>query len=175
MRLLLSSLLLIISLTGCASQAQQAPKTTKAATKQTTKTSSAAPNNPATEAAPIIIFRKTPCFSFCPHYEARIYADGRLSYEGFEYAPVEGKREAKLPITTVNTILAKAKTLHFTEMPERYTLGTADLPGTSLTISPTISPAKTVMAEEGIPADFKNFLDYIEKQVKDALGASTDR
>ncbi|HEX8428258.1 DUF6438 domain-containing protein [Hymenobacter sp.] len=171
----LSSLLLIISLTGCTSQAQQAPKAAKAANKQKAKTSTAGTTKPTAEATPIIVFRKTPCFGFCPHYEARIYADGRLSYEGFEYAPVEGKREVKLPVATVNTILAQAKKLHFLEMPERYTLGTADLPGTSLTISPAIGPAKTVTAEEGIPADFKNLLDYIEKQMKDALGASTDR
>ncbi|WP_375434508.1 DUF6438 domain-containing protein [uncultured Hymenobacter sp.] len=171
---LLPFLLLVASLTGCASQAQQAPKAAKAATKQKAKGNTAA-SKPATEAAPVIVFRKTPCFGRCPHYEARIYADGRMRYEGFQYAPVEGKRELQLPVATVKTILDEARVLHFTELPERYTLGASDLPATSLTISPVGGPAKTVTAEEGVPADLKNLFDYIEKQITNSLGASNER
>ena len=172
MRLFLSSLLLIALLAGCASQAQQAPKATS---KQQAETNKAAANKPATEAALVIVFRKTPCFGFCPHYEASIYADGRVSYEGFKYAPVEGKRELKLPIATIKTILDEARALHFTELPERYSQGTTDLPATSLTISPASGPTKTVTVEEGAPTELKNLLSYIEKQITDSLGASKNR
>ncbi|MDF7813658.1 DUF6438 domain-containing protein [Hymenobacter sp. YC55] len=175
MRLLLSSFLLASLLASCASQAQQLPKAPQTATKQKVKTDKAATSKPATEATPVIVFRKTPCFGYCPHYEARIYADGRMSYEGFEYAPVEGKREVRMPAATIKSILDKARALHFTELPEQYTLGTSDLPATSLTINPAKGTAKTVIAEEGVPADLKSFLDYVEKQVTNALGASTDR
>jgi len=164
MRVILTSLLFAPLLTGCASQAQQAPK----------KVQPSAATQP-TAAGPVIVFRKTPCFGTCPHYEASIYADGRVSYEGFKYAPVEGKRELKMPVETVNTILAEAKAVRFTELREQYTLGTSDLPSTSLTITPRTGPAKTVTVEEGGPAELKNLLDYVQKQVEESLGASATR
>lgn len=175
MRLPFFSLLLAALLTSCASQAQKAAKPPQAASKQQAKTNKAATGNPIAEATPVIVFRKTPCFGYCPHYEARIYTDGRMSYEGIEYAPVEGKREVTMPLATIKLIQDKARALRFNELPERYTLGTSDLPATSLTINPVNGPAKTVIAEEGVPAELKEFLNYVEKQVTNALGASSDR
>ena len=175
MRLPLSFLLLAALLVSYVSQAQQAPKPAQAASKQKAKPNKAAAGKTAAEATPVIVFRKTPCFGYCPHYEARIYANGRMSYEGIEYAPVEGKREVPMPLATIKLIQDKARALHFNDLPERYTLGTSDLPATSLTISPTNGPAKTVIAEEGVPAELKEFLSYVEKQVTNALGASSDR
>ncbi|UOQ65184.1 DUF6438 domain-containing protein [Hymenobacter volaticus] len=175
MRFSFSFLLLAALLASCVSQAQRAAKPTQAASKQQAKTSKTANGKPAAEPTPVIVFRKTPCFGYCPHYEARIYADGRMSYEGIEYAPVEGKREVTMPLATIKLIQDKARALHFNDLPERYTLGTSDLPATSLTIRPVNCPAKTVIAEEGVPAELKEFLSYVEKQVTSALGASSDR
>lgn len=163
MRFLLPSLLLTALLTGCASQTPNAAQTTKATAEQ-----------PAT-AGPVIVFRKTPCFGTCPHYEASIYADGRVSYEGFKYAPVEGKRELKMPIETVNNILAEAKAARFTELPEKYGAGISDLPSTSLTITPAAGPGKTVTVEGQAPVELQNLLSYVQKQVEESLGASATR
>ncbi|MBC8083809.1 MAG: hypothetical protein H7Z21_11405 [Hymenobacter sp.] len=170
---LLFSFLLIFLLAGCARQSQQAPEAAKAATTKAKKTITTA--QPPATATPIIVFRKTPCFGTCPHYEAYIYADGRVRYEGFKYAPVEGRRELKLPLETVNTILAEARIARFAELPEKYSLGTTDLPATSLTLSPATGPAKTVTVEEGAPVELQNLLRYVEKQITDSLGASSER
>ncbi|WP_022822623.1 DUF6438 domain-containing protein [Hymenobacter norwichensis] len=163
MRFLLPSLLLAALLTGCASQKPSATQSTKATAEQ-----------PAT-ANPVIVFRKTPCFGTCPHYEASIYADGRVSYEGFKYAPVEGKRELKMAIKTVNNILAEARAARFTELQENYAAGVSDLPSTVLTISPAIGPAKTVTVEGTAPVELQNLLSYVQKQVKESLEASATR
>jgi hypothetical protein len=169
MRSVLSSLLLMVLLIGCTSQAQQVPKTSKVATQKT------AGSKPAVAVVPLIVFRKTPCLGTCPHYEASIYADGRVSYEGFKYAPVEGKRELKMPVESINTILAEAQAVRFAELPEHYSLGATDLPATSLTISPAAGPAKTVTVEGGAPIELNNLLTYIQKQVETSLGVSADR
>jgi hypothetical protein len=163
MRFLLPSLLLITSLTGCASQTPKAAQTTKVNAEQ------------AVSAGPVIVFRKTPCFGTCPHYEASIYADGRVSYEGFKYAPVEGKRELKMAIETVNNILAEAKAARFTELQENYAAGVSDLPSTVLTISPATGPAKTITVEGKAPVELQNLLSYVQKQVEESLGASATR
>ncbi|UOG73784.1 DUF6438 domain-containing protein [Hymenobacter tibetensis] len=163
MRLLLPSLLLSILLASCTSQAPKAPQTTTATTEQSTT------------AAPVIVFRKTPCFGTCPHYEASIYADGRVAYEGFKYAPVEGKRELKMPISTINSILAEAKAVGFAGLPDTYSAGVSDLPSTVLTLRPATGPAKTVTVEGNAPVELQNLLQHVQKQVEESLGASADR
>lgn len=166
MRVLFSSLLFVTLLGGCASQAQQASQKTQNATVQATQPASV---------APIIVFRKTPCFGTCPHYEASIYADGRVSYEGYKYAPVEGKRELKMPIATINNILVAAKAARFTELQENYAAGVSDLPSTVLILSPAGGPSKTVAVEGQAPVELRNLLSYVQKQLEESLGASAAR
>lgn len=163
MRFLLSSLLLTALFTSCALHTPSATQTTKATAEQ-----------PAT-VGPVIVFSKTPCFGTCPHYTASIYADGRVSYEGFKYAPVEGKRELKLPAETVSNMLAEAKAARFTELPKKYGAGISDLPSTVLTVSPATGPAKTVTVEGNAPVELQNLLGYVQKQVEEALGTSATR
>jgi Domain of unknown function (DUF6438) len=177
MRRFLPLLLLAASLTGCAAQAQQAPKSTKkaTATKAGRKAKKAAPTATATQAAPAIIFSKTPCMGRCPHYTATIYPDGRVSYEGFQYAPVEGKREFRLPVATVNTILAQAREMNFAQMQKTYSDGATDLPATSLSIRQATGPATAVTVESNGPVELENLFRYIEKQITDGVGATADR
>jgi hypothetical protein len=172
MRSFLSSLLLAALLTNCAAQAQQAPKPVKkaAAVKPARKSKKAAPAT-----APAVMFSKTPCLGRCPHYNATIYPDGRVSYEGFRYAPVEGKREFKLPVSTVNTILAQARAINFAKLPKTYSDGASDMPSTSLSIRQAQGPATGVTVESDAPAELTNLLRYVEKQITDALGTTADR
>ena len=137
----------------------------------------AAPSTPASaaEAAPSIIFSKTPCLGTCPHYTATIYPDGRVSYEGFRYAPVEGKREFRLSVSTVNTILARAREMRFGSLKKRYTDGASDLPSTSLSIRQAGGTPYAVSVESDGPAELTNLFQYVEKQITDGLGVTADR
>ena len=123
---------------------------------------------------PSIIFTKTPCLGTCPHYTATIYPDGRVSYEGFRYAPVEGKREFRISPSAVNTMLAQAREINFTDLKGSYSDGATDLPSTTATIRQSGGPAKKVSAESGEPAELTSFFRYIEKQITDGLGVTAD-
>lgn len=177
MRSFLPSLLLAALLTGCAAQAQQAPKPVKkaAAVKPARKSKKAAPAAAAKAAAPVIVFSRTPCMGRCPHYTASIYADGRVSYEGLQYAPLEGKREFKISVSTVNTILFQAREMNFAKLPKTYSDGATDLPATSLSIRQAEGPATAVSVESGAPAELTNLLRYVEKQITDGLGVTADQ
>lgn len=177
MRRFLPLLLLAASLTGCAAQAQQTPKPTKkaTATKQGRKAKKAGPTATVTQAAPAIIFSKTPCMGRCPHYNATIFPDGRVQYEGFQNAPVVGKREFKVPVSTVNTILAQAREMNFAQLQKTYSDGATDRPATSLSIRQAEGPATTVTVESDGPVELGNLFRYIEKQITDGVGMTGDR
>lgn len=126
------------------------------------------------QAEPSIVFTKTPCLGTCPHYTATIYPDGRVSYEGFRYAPVAGKREIRISLSTLNTILAQAREINFADLKGRYTDGATDLPATTVTIKQANGPARKVSVESGEPAELKSLFRYIEKQITDGLGVTAD-
>lgn len=164
MRLPFASLLFaaFLSMGGCATKAQKS----KAAA--ATATPPAAPE-------PAVVFTKSPCLGRCPHYTATIYPDGRVLYEGFRFAPIEGKRELKISVSTVNTILAQAREMQFADLQERYSDGATDLPATTVTIRQAGGPAKTVSVETGGSNELRSMLRYIEKQITDGLGVTADQ
>ncbi|WBA40123.1 DUF6438 domain-containing protein [Hymenobacter canadensis] len=171
----LLTLLLAASLCGCAAQAQQAPKPAKKATAAKKPKKQKLKASAPVEAAPAIIFSRTPCLGSCPHYTAAIYPDGRVQYEGFQHAPLEGKREFKISVSTVNTILFQAREMNFAKLPATYSDGATDLPATSLSIRQAEGPATAVSVESGAPAELTNLLRYVEKQITDGLGVTADQ
>ncbi len=178
MRLSSCSLLLALLLVAVSGHAQQAtpPRKAKAAVvKQKAKAGKAKPvaGKPA-EAAPTIVFKKSPCMGRCPHYAASFYPDGRVVYEGFKFAPAPGKRELKISASTVATIRHEAETMRFSQMKPLYSQGATDVPTTTLTVRQLDGSTHTVQVEDGAPAELQNLLRYIEKQLTDGLGVTAD-
>ncbi|RPD50383.1 hypothetical protein DNI29_06200 [Hymenobacter sediminis] len=169
MRLLL---LLLPFLLACSTQAQQPTRSkatlsthTKAKHKQT------AAGKPATATQPVITLERTPCFGRCPHYRAHIFPDGRVQYEGFRYAPTEGKAEFRLPLATVQKILQQADEIGFQQLQNEYTGEISDLPSTILTIRYGTT-TKTVKAEQGAPASLRELLAFVSTEVESNVGSS---
>ena len=137
----------------------------------------AATVTPATAAAtaPVLIFGRTPCFGKCPHFIARVFADGRVEYEGFRYAPVEGKREAKLRPETVRSLLQAAEKAGFRQMQDTYSSGASDMPSTGLTITYPDGTTKSVRAEDNVPAELQSLFTRINAEIDQALGVAGDR
>lgn len=171
MRLHLPLFLLITSLTSCAAQTPCA-STHKAATTKTkpkVKPVSAAATKAPLAAQPVIVFRRTPCFGTCPHYEASFYPDGRMQYEGFAYAPAEGKREVQLPAAVVVRIRQDAEKIGFFQMRSEYPTNFSDMPSTILTIRQADGTTKTIQAEENFPPSLQKLFDAIDQEVVKAF------
>ncbi|MCB2378283.1 DUF6438 domain-containing protein [Hymenobacter sp. BT635] len=122
------------------------------------------------DSAPVFVFKRTPCFGTCPHYEATVYADGRVSYTGYGYVARTGSHELKLPQAVVNTILDDARRLNFPTYEERYSQGSTDLPATVLSIRQPNGQLKTVQAEEGTPPELDSLLKYISTEIEKVSG-----
>lgn len=123
-------------------------------------------------ATPVILFKRTPCFGKCPHYEATIYPNGRVSYTGYGDVRLTGTHELQLPPAIVNTILADARRLNFATYEERYSQGASDLPATVLSIRQPSGQLKTVQAEEGTPPELEALMKYISNEIDKISGGT---
>ncbi|WP_223653607.1 DUF6438 domain-containing protein [Hymenobacter psoromatis] len=152
--------LLLLTLPACAQK--KMPRASRAAT---------APTPPrAAQPEPVLVFQRTPCYGTCPAYTATIFADGRVEYEGQRFVPVVGKRTLSLPPTKVAALLAEAQRIGFSQLDERYAGNTSDLPATLIKVHPAGQPAKSVFAEENIPANLQGYINYLKGQLDPLAG-----
>ena len=126
-------------------------------------TTTQAPVRGATE--PVLVVQRTPCHGTCPTYKAAIYADGRVEYEGERFVHRIGKHTLRLPVATVNQMLAEAKRVNFNSFRDQYVGDVYDLPSTIITVQPVGQPAKKVEARQDIPEKLQAYLDYLNKQL----------
>ncbi|TDN38440.1 hypothetical protein E4631_02910 [Hymenobacter sp. UV11] len=131
--------------------------------------STTAPTPPA-QVGPVLVFQRTPCYGTCPAYTASIFADGRVEYEGQRFVPVLGKHTLRLPPSTVAEMLAAAQRINFSQLEERYSRNTSDLPATVITVHPAGQPAKSVFAAEEIPAGLQGYITYLKGQLDPLAG-----
>ena len=122
------------------------------------------------QAAPVLVFQRTPCYGKCPAYTATIFADGRVEYDGQRYVKLLGKHTLSLPVAKVNALLAEAKRINFNQFEERYAANTTDLPSTIITVQPVGQPLHAVIAEENIPASLQGYIDYLKGQLDPLAG-----
>jgi len=118
---------------------------------------------PAPAEAPVLTFDRTPCFGACPVYSMQVFADGRVAYEGKRGVPMLGKKELHMPANTLAEILNKAKEVHFTELQDRYSQNTSDLPSTVVSIRQASGKVKTVIVEEGAPDAVNQYFAYLTR------------
>lgn len=135
---------------------------------------------PAKKDVPAIVFKKTPCFGTCPHFDATIYPDGRVEYQGYHFVNLEGKHQLQLPAATVDAILQKANALHFSQLQSQYLVGTTDLPSTHLTLPLADGTTKTVVAEpsmdgRGAPAELQALFEYISSELDKITGGPAEK
>lgn len=120
--------------------------------------------------APVIVLRKTPCFGFCPYFEASIYADGRVHYVGHSNVAKVGTYELQVPAEAVRRLLSRAEAVGFGSFQDKYVSGATDLPSTYLTVNRPGQPGKTVQAEEGAPDELKNLIAEVNSLVETVSG-----
>ncbi|HET9506245.1 MAG TPA: DUF6438 domain-containing protein [Hymenobacter sp.] len=120
---------------------------------------------PKGDTGPVLVVQRTPCHGTCPTYKAAIYADGRVEYEGERFVNRIGKHTLRLPVATVNQMLAEAKRINFNNFRDQYAGDVYDLPSTIVTVQPAGQPAKKVEARQDIPEKLQAYLDYLHKQL----------
>ncbi|GAA4369904.1 hypothetical protein GCM10023185_43960 [Hymenobacter saemangeumensis] len=177
-------LLLLAALLSLPASAQTSPQKTKVVTKKgsskaKTTIKSVTKGKPAAKPAPkpveeveapVLVFKRTPCFGKCPVYTANVFADGRVEYEGQQHVGVVGRKEFALPITTVAEMLRLSQEVHFSELQDLYSKGTSDLPSTVVAVLLPSGAMKAVRVEEGAPDELMGFINYLRAQLDPLAG-----
>ncbi|WP_210518657.1 DUF6438 domain-containing protein [Hymenobacter terricola] len=148
--------------------AQKATTTQKTKTKKLSKKAVAAQARATNDAAPVLTFERTPCFGTCPAYSMKVFADGRVAYEGRHAVPMMGPKELKLPASAVADMLHQTQEAHFDQFQASYLRGTTDLPSTIIGVKQPNGQFKSVTVEEGAPDNVKMLVTYLSNQF-DAL------
>ncbi|MCC3157452.1 DUF6438 domain-containing protein [Hymenobacter sp. 15J16-1T3B] len=120
--------------------------------------------------APVLVLRKTPCLGPCPHFEASIYADGRVHYVGYRNVAKVGTYELQLPADAVREMMRRADEIGFSNFQDQYVSGATDMPSTYLTYNRPGQPGKTVQVEEGAPGELMGLLNYVGNLVDSVSG-----
>ncbi|UYZ59336.1 DUF6438 domain-containing protein [Hymenobacter latericus] len=115
--------------------------------------------------APVLVFSKRPCLGRCPHFEASIFADGRVQYVGYQHVVKMGAHELRLAPEVVAAMLNQANAIQFRSLNEQYLSGASDMPSTFLTLNEPGKPGKTVQVETEAPAQLMSLLNFIESEI----------
>ncbi len=137
----------------------------------TTENSSATKNEALKETTPteeslFLTMERTPCFGECPSYKISISSTGNVTYEGFRFAPKEGKHTKKLSTTQLNEIQSQIDALKIFDMEDKYDSPVTDIPSVHLLIVYNNQKKKILDRVNG-PKELKQFEKLIDHLVID--------
>jgi hypothetical protein len=170
---------LAIFLTACAQRSATTGATPPAATAtpafQKPRTVSTIPINTA-PGDTALVYQRTPCYGTCPAYTATVFRDGRVSYFGERFVPVQGQQTLSLPQPTVQKLLDGARRINFTQLSPEYRAKVTDLPGTFVTVYLPGQPRHKVFAERGAaPKELQGYLDLLQGKLNPLAGLAVEK
>jgi hypothetical protein len=110
------ALLALLALTACATVGAPAPSAPAPAPAPVMAPASTAPAAHALVAS----IQRGPCFGRCPVYEARLYADGVVAWNGVRAVAVTGQATATVSPATVAEVRAALARAGFAQLQPRY-------------------------------------------------------
>jgi len=114
---------------------------------------------------PFLLFQKTPCYGFCPAYDAKIYEDGGINYIGYRNAPVEDTLQLCLPKQDLLQLKKAAKALNYTSLQSAYRSQRTDQPSTYVTFYQNGREVKRIRHQEGGPEQLLQFQEMLDNLV----------
>lgn len=104
---------------------------------------------------------RTPCFGKCPAYRINVYRSGHATYLGISHTEKQGDHAGNVTPETMALLLAKAESVGFFAMLDKYDGQVTDLPSTIVRVV-SMDRNKKVVARHKVPPEFKEFATYAE-------------
>lgn len=114
---------------------------------------------------PLLLFQKTPCYGFCPAYDATIYEDGSITYIGYRNAPIEDTLQLCLTSGQLQQLKTSMDSLNYASLQSAYLSQRTDQPSTYFTFYQNGREVKRIKHQEGGPPELLQFQDMIEGMV----------
>ena len=109
---------------------------------------------------PIINIKKTSCFGYCPVYDAAIFPDGTVAYDGQENVKHVGYFEFKITQNEINDIRKSIDSLNVFALSDEYDENITDIPSTILTFYQN-DKAKRIKVRYGAPQKLNEFINKV--------------
>jgi hypothetical protein len=65
---------------------------------------------------PVITLQRTACFGTCPVYSLKIYADGRVTYEGKEFVKTKGRAKGRITKQALEELVEEFMKIHYLKL-----------------------------------------------------------
>ncbi|GHA57894.1 DUF6438 domain-containing protein [Pontibacter akesuensis] len=119
----------------------------------------------ATNAQPVLLFQKTPCYGSCAAYNATLYADGSIRYEGIRNTPVMGELTLCLPAKQLKKVEAHLKLLDVAALKDNYLSPFTDLPSSYLTFYSQNKAEIRIKHQQDGPAELQQLIMLLDRAV----------
>ncbi|HEY8404054.1 MAG TPA: DUF6438 domain-containing protein [Flavobacteriales bacterium] len=120
----------------------------------------------AQEMAPVIEYRRTPCFGTCPIFNFKVYENGRAVYEGKNFVDMIGTFYSTVTPEQVQKIIDVAEQIQFFKMKDVYDEhAVTDLPSVYVTLSKN-GELKTVKNRYQGPKELKLLYDELDALIQ---------
>ena len=110
-----------------------------------------------------VYIRKTPCYGKCPSYEATLYGNGQVLYNGKSNVDLLGRYLFTMPVKTINNIQNQARRAGYHKLNKEYMLN-PDLPSTITTIT-FDGKTSTIEVQGNAPDRLKDLLVFIDQEI----------
>lgn len=110
---------------------------------------------------PLLHFQKTPCLGTCPSYEATVYTDGRVRYQGYDHVALTDSANFTLSKAELASLMAEIKALRTTPLRDTYLTQWSDMPSTISTFYQNGKEVQSVKHQEGGPDALLQFQEKI--------------
>jgi len=112
---------------------------------------------------------RTVCYGRCPAYSVTIQGNGKVHFSGGSFVASPGKRDAKIPVEAVRTLVRQFESARFLAAEDKYVATVTDNPTYTLTLTvggKTKSVTDYVGEQVGMPL----VITDLEKAVDEATG-----
>lgn len=116
----------------------------------------------------LLHFKKTICFGTCPIYDALIFDDGTVIFEGKDYVKYIGTKQLNLSNNELNSIKNKINSINFFDLNSIYDDNITDLPSTYITYFDN-NDVKTIKLRANVPKQLNELDNLIHNIITDKL------
>lgn len=111
-----------------------------------------------------ITMERTPCFGKCPAYKLTIFNTGKVNYEGFDFAPKQGKYNTTINKIQLDELKNNIKLINLFSLKDKYDASITDIPSCILYVQ-LDGKKKKILDRYKAPVALRNFEKLIDSMI----------
>ncbi len=116
----------------------------------------------------VIMLKRTGCYGNCPVFEAKVFSDGQVTYDGIRHVELISLFESSVDSTWIQRVFERAKEINYFDLDEAYPSGGEPIPDlpTTITYLRLGEKEKTIRNNFDPPKALVDFEQWLERELK---------